>query len=760
VIEKNYTVVKTEAELELMLKHIEESNLIAYDTETTGLNVRKDTVIGFSVSGKTGTGFYLPLLSYDGVELQSTSFAKEARTVLLKLKGKKLIMHNASFDVRITKSNFDIDFLEDLHADTILLKHTVDEEQPFGLKPIAKKIQAKIGLNVEEEANKEQIAMVESIKANGGIVSKEQYELYKADTDLIGIYACYDTDITLRIFEYYSSKLEEEHLENFFYNEEVMPLLKEVTIPMESLGIPVDVEALQTAKIEIEEDIENLEAKIQEAIAPHLSQIFEPWFLWKEFPPKRSGSFAQAMCEYANLSLPKTEKGRYSLSEDAVQALEPSIYKDFLLDNGEKSEDTYLPNDIVRDIQLQMWAERGEKYMFNISSKVHLQKLFFLTLEEEPITRTDKGNPQMNQLFLDSVKDKYDFVPLIIDFNKLNKTKSTYIDRILDHQEDGIFYPKFMQHRTISGRYGSDLQQLPRPVEEGQASEVVRKHNNKVRKFFISGKGYSFIDSDYESLEPHVFSHVSGDEGLRDIFRKGNDFYSTIAIGAENLDGLSADKNANNYLGKVNKPLRQKAKAYALGIPYGMGDWKLSKTLNISQDEAKSIIENYMTSFPMLHEWMLRSEEDCKLAGKVASEAGRVRHMPLAPKIYYNHGDDILDSLKLWQKYNDHPAKYNQMKYLRKQMINYLNNAKNFQIQSLAASIVNRAAIKINRELKRQKINGYVCANIHDQLIIRVPEKEAKHVAKMVQYIMENNYKLSVDLKAPPAIAKDFYEGH
>ncbi len=139
--------------------------------------------------------------------------------------------------------------------------------------------------------------------------------------------------------------------------------------------------------------------------------------------------------------------------------------------------------------------------------------------------------------------NKYKWASLLRDYNKLNKIKGTYIDRILDNQENGIFYPSFQQHKTVSGRYGSDLQQLPRPLEENQASEVVRKYNNEIRKLFIAGENYVFIDSDYESLEPHVFAHVSGDERLKDIFRSGCDFYSTIAIATEKLDGVSAVKN-------------------------------------------------------------------------------------------------------------------------------------------------------------------------------------------------------------------------
>lgn len=747
-----YKVVYSASDLDLMLNHILSSDILAYDTETTGLNVRKDKVIGFSVSGSIGYGYYLPLLKWNGAELEPIWSKEIALKILTEIKKKKLIMHNASFDVRITKSSLGIDLLDSLHCDTVLIKHACDEERPFGLKDIAKKIQAELGLDVAKEANEEQLDMVESIKANGGAVTKDCYELFKADVHKIGIYACKDTDLTLRVFDYYSKILKKEGLEDFFYKDETMPLMKEVTIPMESRGVPVNVALLEKAKAGIIEEISNVERQILELIEPHLS-VFYTWYVNKEMPPRRTGEFAQLICEHAQLDLPKTKSGRYSISKVSLEALEPSIYRDFLLGGP------YLPEEEVQAIQTK-WLNSIE-HPFKISSKHHLARLFFDTLGERSITKTDKGNPQMNDLFLESVDDKYEFVPLIRVYNKLCKLKSSYIDRFLDSQEDGMFYPRYNQHRTISGRYGSDLQQLNRPFESPEGVHpAVYKYTNMVRKFFISGDNYAFIDADYESLEPHVFAHVSGDNGLKDIFINGHDFYSTIAIRTESLNEVSADKKAVNYLGKVNKGLRQKAKAYSLGIPYGMESYALGKTLDIDQKEAERLIDQYLDAFPQLKNWMDRSNKQCVTNGYVKSQAGRVRHFPTAPKIWYAHGEDILDSLKLWSKYNGKPSKYSQMKYLRKQLKNALNNAKNFQIQSLSASITNRACIAINREFKRLNIDGYVCAQVHDQIIARVPEEHAERCRKIVQYLMENTYKISLDLKAPAEIAHNFADGH
>lgn len=761
--EKNYIVVECSDSFKNMVGHIREADLVAYDTETTGLNVRKDKIIGFSVSAREGWGFYLPLLRYDGEDLVTVFSREKAIEVLKELRTKKLIMFNASFDARITKNDLGVDLLTSLYADAMLLKHTCDEEHPFGLKAIAKKIQGKIGLNVDEEANQEQVDMLKSIKDNGGSTTKDQYELYKADMYKIGIYACADTDLTLRVFNYYSTILKEEGLEDFFYKDEVMPLYKHVTIPMEDRGIPLDVGQMEIAIQEIQKDIEELEDIIQAKIRPHLG-AFTDWFLDKEFPPRRSGSFVQALCTYADLSLPKTKSGRYSVSTAAIDTLEPSFYKKWL--KGQESE---LPYEVVRACQRIMWEASGDRHMFNISSKYHLAKLFFDGLGEQSVTKTPKGRPQMNDLFLEEAAKKYDFAQDIRIYNKLNKLKSAYMERFIEEHEGGIFYPSFKQHRTISGRYGSDLQQLPRPYEGSEGVDPrVLKYTNMIRGFFVSGPGYVFIDSDYESLEPHVFAHVSGDERLKDIFRSGHDFYSTIAIQTENLQGVSADKSAENYLKKVSPGARQRAKAYSLGIPYGMEAFKLSKTIDVSQEEAEKLVKQYLDAFPDLSEWMRRSEEQCKHYGVVRSEAGRKRHMKLASGIFFQEKSvlfdaegRLIDSLKLWQKFaEDNPSKYQSYKWKRKQFKNFLNNSKNFQIQSLAASITNRACIAIAKELKRQNIDGYVCAQVHDQIVVRVPDNKAEKCKKMVQFLMENTYKISLPLRAPAEIAKNLRDGH
>jgi DNA polymerase-1 len=204
--------------------------------------------------------------------------------------------------------------------------------------------------------------------------------------------------------------------------------------------------------------------------------------------------------------------------------------------------------------------------------------------------------------------------------------------------------------------------------------------------------------------------------------------------------------------------MRNKAKAYALGIPYGMGAYALGKTLGIATKEAKNLVDGYLNGFPELKKWMENSRKDAKTLGYVKTQVGRIRHLPKVKAIYDKIGDDLLD----WNKKRDMEREYGTDKIisLSRDYINGLNNSCNVQIQGLAASIVNRAALAINREFQAQSINGWVCAQIHDQLIMEVEESKIHEATKIVQDKMENTTKLSINLKAPPAIAHNWRDGH
>lgn len=666
-------------------------NLLSLDTETTGLNPRTAKVIGFSYSDGKLTN-YISHLVWTGNELVEHYSFDECVGILNRIKVNKLIMHNAAYDVQVVKNYFGVDLTDSLHADTMIMAHSIDENHmQYGLKYLGEKL-----LNIKAT---EQQDLHEDLK------SKNTKDFYKADSNILAKYAKQDALLTYKLYTHLETKCPK-----LFYNE-LMPLLKTVTIPMMQRGVAINVTELQKDLNSITLDIEKLETNIQKSISPHLTE-FKQWFYDKNYPLKSRGRIATLIKQFGDL----------------------------------------------KTAQLMAFKQDGGTYEFNLSSKDHLRRLFFDKLKCKPLGLTNSGLPQFDNDFLEHVD--FDFAKELIVYNKLQKIKSTYIERFLQEQENGVFYPMYFMHRTVSGRLSGDMQQLPRPIESGH--ELVKNYTNKIREYFIARPNCVFIDNDYNSLEPRVFAAVAGDEALKDIFKQGHDFYSTIAIMVEGLDA-SADKKATNYLGKINKEARQKAKAYSLGIAYGLDDYKLHKDLNIDQKLARELVQNYFKAFPKLAQWQQNTREQILNTGKIATRFDRVRNAPQVPKMYEKHGNAILNALELWKKYNGEEPdeiKYKNAKKDYKEVRHAINNAYNHQIQGLSAHILNRASIAIAKIFRELNMQSIIVASIHDQLVIESPESERDEAARIVQNLMENTTIIETPLEAIPSFGYNLRDSH
>lgn len=696
-------IVRSSTDAEAMLSFIQASAILAYDTESTGLNVRKDTVIGFGISDGS-TSFYLPLHIYNptlGTLVPNEAVSTHATRILEALQKKALITWNASFDMRITRSSLGVDLLGALHADVLLMKHTCDEEYPFGLKEVAAKIYG-------HEAKAEKEEMLASVKSNGGTAT----EYYKADTSILGKYCMADCKLTTQLHDYYLAELKKQDLEKFYFVDEVLPLYKEVVIPMESAGVEIDIAYAEQILSEISTDILVLETAIQAEISDKL-QLFTAWFLNKDYPLK-------------------TFTGK-----------EPAWTKKY-------------------GTQMEAWSAENEGPMFELHNKHHLKKLFFDTLKEMPISYTKpsktypNGQPQVDEDFLGAMSAKYPWCTKLVEFNKLCKIKSTYIERFVSESENGRFYPSYKMHGTVTGRLSSDFQQMPRTMEAGQASALIVKYTNSVRNCVIAKRVCKLVSADYDSLEPRIFAHESKDTAIIRIFNEGLDFYSEVAINVENLIQYSPDKKATNYLGAMNKIARQDSKKYALGFAYGETPYKLKFELRCTEDEAKAKYNKYWDAFPTLADEVQNSRAEVRENGVIRHELGRVRRMPLAPILYRKYGSCIEDDLELWKRYHEYGAVYTQAKKDRKRYKKMLNSAFNFRVQGLGASIINRASIELARAFKIEGMLSMIIGQVHDQLLVVAPENEVDKAASMLSHYMSNTTKISVPLPAEAIIGERF----
>lgn len=744
-MEKCYKIITDQAGVVELANYIKKGNIISFDTETTSVNPRTGQIIGFSVSANIGEGYYFPTRAWNNEkqELEDLYISNKscddiAKQLISLLKGKKLVMHNGSFDIRFTKNFYGIDLRDDLYCDTMLLVHTIVEDGPFGLKAIAIELQQELGLNVEKDANEEQLLMKENIKKNGGSTSKENYEIYKADMTLLGNYAAADTDLTLRLMTYFLPILKEQELWDFFFIDEVMPLYKTVTIQMEEVGTELDMALISKTKKEIAIDLKKLEEEIISDLmsTPEAKQ----WVMekaTKAFPPKRKGKFADRLRD--------------------IMPFDIQGVNDFF-ENGDVNN--LHPKDAVR-VSLDLWKEKEGAYL-NISSKQQLSEIVFKYMRIKPISKTRKGTDQFNDDMIDHLSKDYTWAAKLRDYNKLNKINSSYIDRFLEDNENGRYYHYFKQHGTTSGRFSSNSQQMPRILEEGEQSELVLKYNNILRSFLIAGEGKKLIICDQSQLEPRAFASVSNDPNLINVFLNDEDLYSRVAIQAFKLKGMSAKKSDPNFVKNLRPELRQRAKSIALAIPYGAGAWQIGQSLNIHIKEAQKLIDAYLEGFPELARWMSDTHLKAQAFGYIKSKTGRIRHLDRVKAIYEKFQDSLVEprSFAMMKRMCKTPEQTQQIMRLRMEYKNGLNQSKNFQIQSWAASIMNRSAIGIHKEFKEKGLDAYIELQIHDEFVVNCKAKIAEEVAKIVKYHMENTVQIPTGLVAEPNVCDNFGDGH
>lgn len=731
-----------------------DSDLVSYDLETNSENEKKAQIWGIGLAFTKNKAFYIPWRNKDGSEV----WTKEQQTKIIEwlkyvLSSRRVLGHNIIFDALVTENNFGFVIDEHIYADTILMKHTLDEEDPFALKEIAPLI-------LGQWATKGQEKLKDNVIANGGRWTEDQKDMYLADTDILGEYCCYDVMLVLLLFFHFDDKLKAEKLENLFYRDEVMPLYKEVTINMKRRGFRIDIPHFEMLRQELIDVVNQLETDIYNDVK-HYIRSFEDTVLEKHYP--WSGTlFPKTYADIAGIPLPVNSKtGKLTLAKKAVELQKAQNPEFSALYDHILGVDPRLPldPDIARKTQeFLFFRDNPEKTkIFNISSGDHIGHLLFNCLNIKPFKFTKGNKPATDKEVLDTLieeyKDKEPWMLKLYDYRKLDKLLSTYVEGILNRQIDGFIYTSMLQFGTVTGRYASrnpNLQNQPRiKDEDSNLSPLVLKYTNAIKKGFVAPDGYKVVNADYSTLEPRCFAHMSGDTRLQNVFVNGEDLYSLVGIETFELEGVSCNKKAENYLGNIMPEMRQKSKEFVLMIPYGAEEAQISRKMNVSYSEAGEIKDKYLKKFPSLKTYMNKCDYMAKTSGFVSTELGRVRHLKEVRSIHILYGSRILDSK--WARTNGHTD-------IRRKMRTLLNAAKNFPIQGLAAHIVNRAMIAIMREFKLLGLDAWVALQVHDEITCIARNDQAAIAAEIVKRCMETTTKITVKLVAEPKIADNWAE--
>lgn len=693
-------VIRTLPEFEKLFDLFKDRDFISFDTETTGVD--KDAeIIGFSVASEPEEGYYVVLKEwfYDKQVLQTLVTEELAADFFKLLKQKNLIMHNGPFDCRMVNENYKVSLIESLHTDTMILAHIIDENRQVGLK--------ELGVSIfGQDVRKEQEEMKASVSKNGGELTRANYELYKADSELIGRYGAKDAILTIKLFYHLVPELYEQGLEDFFYKDECMPLLRGPTYQLNETGLRVDYEKLEDLKKILETDCMEAKAFIYKEVEKHVKDKYPGTSKAKTFNIGASKQLAWLL--FIKLENPFT----------------------VLTDSGKE---------VCKALGLRLPYTNGAKRDF-ISTVIRCKDQVYvqpcLNKKTGKMSRPKKVQDPWNYIgcgkeSLSKLSGKYKWVEKLLEYSKNLKLLNTYVEGIQSRMRYNVIHPSFLQHGTTSGRYSSkapNFQNLPRD-------------DKRIKSCIISRPGKVFVGADYSQLEPRVFASFSKDVRLLDCFKSGDDFYSVIGAEVFEKYGYSLKKDDKDSFAKSFPNLRNISKVVALSSTYGTTAPKMAPTIGKSIEEAQQIIDNYFEKFPSVKALMLESHSEAKSNGRVVNLFGRPRRMPAALKIADTYGK----------------AKHADLPYEAR---NVLNLAINHRIQSTGASIMNRAAIAIInycKELEKEdsewsKVS--LVLQVHDEIILEGPEHLADEMVLVLKHSMEKTTLLpGVDLVAEPKIA-------
>jgi len=367
----------------------------------------------------------------------------------------------------------------------------------------------------------------------------------------------------------------------------------------------------------------------------------------------------------------------------------------------------------LQEIEKSVYELAGTE--FNISSPKMVGEVLFDRLKiVEKSKKTKTGQYTTGEDVLENLKSKHPVVEKILEYRKIKKLLSTYIDALptLISPIDGKVHTTYNQTITATGRLSStnpNLQNIPIRDEEGK----------EIRKAFIPDENCLFLSADYSQIELRIMAHLSEDKNMIDAFLSGKDIHASTAAQIYNIP-----------IDKVSRDMRRKAKTANFGIIYGISVFGLSEQLRIPRSEAKELIDGYFATYPSVKEYMDKSIEKARQNGYVETIFHRKRFLP-----------DINSRNAIVRGYAE-------------------RNAINAPIQGSAADIIKVAMNRIHRHFQEEQLRSKMIMQVHDELNFNVFSDELDKVKEIVVYEMENAAQLKVPLIADCGVGNNWLEAH
>ena len=382
---------------------------------------------------------------------------------------------------------------------------------------------------------------------------------------------------------------------------------------------------------------------------------------------------------------------------------------------------------IDRQMLNQQSHELGQKLMaleqqafglagqpFNLGSPKQLQEILFGKLGIKPLKKTPSGAPSTDEDVLQELALDYPLPKVILEYRGMAKLKSTYTDKLpkMIDPNTGRVHTSYSQAVAVTGRLASsdpNLQNIPVRTAEGR----------RIREAFIAPPGSCIVSADYSQIELRIMAHLSQDEGLLQAFAAGEDIHRATAA---EIFGVERDA--------VSSEQRRYAKVINFGLIYGMSAFGLAQNLNIERSAAASYIERYFARYPGVRDYMDSTRAQAKAQGYVETYFGR----------------------RLWVPEINSP---NGMRRAGAERA-----AINAPMQGTAADLIKLAMIAVQGWLEKEKLQSKLIMQVHDELVLEVPEAELALVKEKLPQLMQGVARLDVPLLAEVGVGANWEAAH
>ena len=637
----NYHNVTDMDELAYMVNCMAAEEVIAVDTETTGVT-HDDVIVGYSITcPKADQHFYVPFRHQTGEKMLSAEICMYAIRPFLEDSRVLKVLHNVKFDhEKFLYDEYSINMVN--FVDTMILMYVLNEnEESYALKKLATKYGKHFGFPDPSDT-------YEELFGKGGFENTPLNVAY--------IYACKDTHLTWSLYQWQLEHLKKQpKLWHIAFDIE-MPLIP-VLLKMHYRGFNLDMEYAEKYLLELQEQISKMEEELAE----------------------------------------------------------------------------YFPD-------------------INLNSNQQLAEYLYGTLK-----LPDNHNGSVDKEALKELADEYEGVKILLEYRKLTKLKSTYIEPLPQKVwDDGCLHGEINQMGTKTGRLASEnpnLQNIP----------------PEARKIFVAPEGKLYMSCDFSKMEIFIACELSGDPNLYDALHSGADVYSVIASKSY---GLPIEQCGDGTV------YRKHAKTALLGCMYGALPFTIAKQVGVSVEEGKEILDNFFNGNPVLTAQIHKCHDLVAAQGYVETLQGRKRRFPEIPAkvkmlkkldqlIYQKTGktgtqwDAELDGIYKAKKipYDLRSNWYSLNKEIQRafrQSFNATDQGSGGDICKIALINLDKYFTELNKNLPPEK-HYHIISTIHDEQLCEVPEDIPLEVIKQIEYIMCHTMPLHVTMRTDTEFYSRYY---